>query len=157
MSRNWRGGTVCFLQRIYSNLEELIQHHQGQGSKQGSISVTSNQPLSYLRIQQYRFLKWIDLFYHLKPKYPSVSCDMMTSDQEYALFLCMLCIGQAAHVQNASSELLQWDIYIWLWKEQSRRLKACPVAGLGIVFEQWILYNNDFGKAGFSWWHIVKQ
>lgn len=136
--------TVCLLQRIYSPLvsgrfEELIQNHQGQGSKQGSISVTSKQPLSHLCIQKYRFLKWIDPLYNLKLKYSSVTCDMMTSDQQGTCSCvgipCILCICHTACVWDASGQVLQQEIYIWLWKEQSRRLKACPVAGPAIVFE----------------------
>ncbi len=139
--------TVCLLQGIYSPLvsgrfEELIQYHQGQRSKQGSISVTSKQPLSYLCIQQYKFLKSIDPFHHLKPKFPSVTCDILNSDQQGGNMLCscvaILCIFLCW--PYSSCVKCRWSTvaagYLHDCERNSRRLKACPVAGLGIVFEQ---------------------
>lgn len=138
--------TVCSLLRIYSPLvsrrfEELIQNHQGQRSHQVclsnrvifqtelSVSVTS-----HLCIQQYRFLQCIYLFYQ-----PLVARRPQISKGGNTLGSCVdivwtLCIGHTAHVWkamlNCGHRIFAYDCG---W---SRRLRACPVAGLSIVFEQ---------------------
>lgn len=109
-----------------------------QTDLQLSISVTS---------KQYRFLKRIDLFYRLQHIFPCHLCDTMTSDQQerkdcscsmHTLLMCEV------SVENCRSRIFAYD-----WK-RSRRLKARPVAGLGIVWALKLATMTCF--CWFSWW-----